>query len=240
MQSVEPTVRQWVTKHTSGFCGVNIWTHQWKWRDSAKCPRCEEPIEDTNHVWLCQGMESPARWTVALATLRVGMALSRTDPLLTKIIISQLTSWQTGSEQEIFPGLPSHYQMTLLHQDRQGWNNFFMGLPSTGWFELQQQHYHRTASLKSGRRWLTSIIRKQWKVAWDIWDYCNSVVHDKDFGTATARMANEWQTKFERNTPKGYHRRTCGPSSKHRSKHSSNDLSTIKQNGYGVYKQLET
>jgi hypothetical protein len=61
LQSVEPTVRRWVTKHTSGFCGVNMWMHRWKWRDSAKCPRCDEPIEDANHVWLCQGVDSDGR-----------------------------------------------------------------------------------------------------------------------------------------------------------------------------------
>jgi hypothetical protein len=165
MKSVEPSVRHWVTKHTSGFCGVNMWMHRWKWRDSAKCPRCDEPIEDANHVWLCQGAKSPAWWTVALASLRVEMALSHTDPLLTTIIISRLTSWQTGSAPEMFPVLPPLYQATLLHQDEQGWNNFFMGLPSIGWVELQQQHFHRTASLKSGQRWLTALIRKQWRVA---------------------------------------------------------------------------
>jgi hypothetical protein len=121
--------------------------------------------------------------------LRVEMALSHTDPVLTNIIISRLTSWQTGSTPETFPVLPPLYQATLLHQDEQGWNNFFMGLPSIGWVELQQQHFHRTASQKSGRRWLTALIRKQWRVAWDIWDYRNSIVHHKDFGTAAARMS---------------------------------------------------
>jgi hypothetical protein len=165
-----------------------MWMQRWKWRDSAQCPPCEEPIKDANHVWLCQGAESPARWKVALAALRVEMALSHTDPLLTNIIISRLTSWQTGSSPETFPALTPLYQATLLHQDQQGWNNFFMGLPSLGWVELQQLHFQCTASRKSGRRWLTAIIRKQWRVAWDIWDYRNSVVHHKDFGTAAARM----------------------------------------------------
>jgi hypothetical protein len=124
------------------------------------------------------------------------MALARTDPILTNIIISRLTSWQSGSVPETFPTLTPLYQTTLQHQDHQGWNNFFMGLPSMGWVDLQQQHFHRTASLKSGRRWLTSIIRKQWRVAWDIWDYRNSVVHDKDFGTAAALMAHSIRTEY--------------------------------------------
>jgi Reverse transcriptase (RNA-dependent DNA polymerase) len=196
MQAVEPTVRRWVTKHTSGFCGVNMWMHRWKWRDSAQCPRCNEPIEDANHVWLCQGADSPARWTVALASLQVEMALSGTDPLLSNIILNRLTSWQSGSNPEIFPALPSLYKDTLLHQDQQGWNNFFMGLPSTGWVDLQQQYFHQTASLKSGRRWLTAIIRKQWRVAWDIWDYRNSVVHDIDCGTEATQMALSICTEY--------------------------------------------
>jgi hypothetical protein len=75
-----------ITKHTSGFCGVNMWMHRWKWQESVKCPLCDEPIEDANHVWLCQGAEIPARWTVALATLRAEMALSHTDLLLARDI----------------------------------------------------------------------------------------------------------------------------------------------------------
>jgi hypothetical protein len=196
LQSVEPSIRRWVTKHTSGFCGVNMWMKRWKWRDSAKCPRCDEPIEDANHVWLCRGAESPARWTVALASLHVEMALSHTDPSLTNIIISRLTSWQSGSPNELFPTLPIQYQDTLQHQDQQGWHNFFMGMPSIGWVALQQQHFLRTASLKSGRRWMTAIIRKQWRVAWDIWDYRNSVVHHKDFGTAAALMVHAVRTEY--------------------------------------------
>jgi Reverse transcriptase (RNA-dependent DNA polymerase) len=196
MQSADPTLRRWVTKHTSGFCGVNMWMHRWKWRDSTQCPRCDEPVEDANHVWLCQGAESPERWTVALASLRVTMAISVTDPNLTNIIISRLTSWQTGTPPEMFPPLTPAYQTTVLHQDHQGWNNFFMGLPSNGWADLQQQYFHRTASLKSGRRWLTAIIRKQWSIAWDIWDYRNSVVHHKDFGTAAAVMKHALRAEY--------------------------------------------
>jgi hypothetical protein len=35
----------------------------------------------------------------------------------------------------------------------------------------------------TGPSWLIMIIRKHWLIAWDIWDYQKSVVHDKDDGT---------------------------------------------------------
>jgi hypothetical protein len=63
----QPHTRRWVTKLSSGYCGVNKWMQRWKKRDSAACPRCQHPIEDTQHVWLCQGMESPKKWEAALA-----------------------------------------------------------------------------------------------------------------------------------------------------------------------------
>jgi hypothetical protein len=54
-----------------------------------------------------------------------------------------------------------------------------MGLPAKGWHQLQADHYTRLGLQHSGKRWLTAFIRKQWAIAWDIWQYRNSIVHDK-------------------------------------------------------------
>jgi hypothetical protein len=102
-----------------------------------------------------------------------------TEPILAKIIISRIQSWRTGSLPETFTTLPTQYLQTLEKQDAQGWQNFFMGLPSTGWHSIQNAHYQRLGLQHSGKRWLTAFIRKQWAIAWDIWQYRNSIVHDK-------------------------------------------------------------
>jgi hypothetical protein len=182
LQSVTAENRRWVTKHSYGYCGVNKWQKRGKKRESAECPRCPHPVEDTQHVWLCQGKESINRWTIAMASLSTELIRLRTEPLLASIIISRLTSWQTNTTQSIFPILPDAYTRTLQHQDDQGWENFFIGLPAKGWPELQHAHYKRLGLKHSGKRWLMVFIRKLWTIAWDIWNYRNDVVHDKTEG----------------------------------------------------------
>jgi hypothetical protein len=56
-----------------------------------------------------------------------------------------------------------------------GWENFFMGLPSNGWASIQNSYFLKLGSKKTGKRWLVAIIRKQWMIAWDIWNYCNGL-----------------------------------------------------------------
>jgi hypothetical protein len=42
LQREQPHTRRWVTKLSSGYCGVNKWMFRWKKRESSKCPRCQE------------------------------------------------------------------------------------------------------------------------------------------------------------------------------------------------------
>jgi Reverse transcriptase (RNA-dependent DNA polymerase) len=173
LQRVQPNMRRWVTKMSSGYCGVNKWMFRWKQWESASCPRCDNPLEDVQHMWLCQGKDSPQHWVTGLQSLQSEMRRLQTDPVLTEIIINRLRSWQRSEEPHVFSDLQTRYTDVLQRQDAQGWHNFWMGLPSKGWQQLQDEHYTRISSSKTGSSWLISTIRKQWLIAWDIWDYRN-------------------------------------------------------------------
>jgi Reverse transcriptase (RNA-dependent DNA polymerase) len=197
----QPHTRRWVTKLASGYCGVNKWMYRWKRRDSQACPRCQDPIEDVQHMWLCQGQESPQKWVAALTSLALEMQQLQTDPVLASMIISRLRTWQVSGEPVNVASLPERYQAVVQSQDAQGWHNFWIGLPSKGWQEIQADHYKRISSPKTGTSWLIAIIRKQWLIAWDIWDYRNQVVHHIDEGTDIQRVATAIRAEYALGAP---------------------------------------
>jgi hypothetical protein len=137
----------------------------------------------------------------ALASLDLELRRLKTNPVLTQIIISRLRTWQRTAEPEVFTNLNENYTSALQHQDAQGWSNFWMGLPSTGWQEIQAIHLARISSQKTGASWLIALIRKQWLIAWDIWDYRNGVVHHNDEGTDAIRIADAIRAEYSRGAP---------------------------------------
>ena len=48
------------------------------------------------------------------------------------------------------------------------------------WSELQQQYYHTQSSRRSGKLWMSKIIRKLWKIAWQLWTHRNQALHDTE------------------------------------------------------------
>jgi hypothetical protein len=197
----QPNMRRWVTKLSSGYCGVNKWMFRWKQRDSEACPQCQHPLEDVQHMWLCQGKESPQHWVTALTTLELELRRLQTDPVVAALIISRLRTWQASADAHAFPELQTKYIAVLQRQDAQGWHNFWMGLPCQGWQQLQDDHYNRISSPKTGSSWLISTIRKQWLIAWDIWDYRNRVVHDSDEGIDAQRISTAIRAEYALGAP---------------------------------------
>lgn len=50
MKLTKPGRRQWITKHATGFCGVNSTLVVWKDKEDPACVRCGQE-ETTVHVW---------------------------------------------------------------------------------------------------------------------------------------------------------------------------------------------
>ena len=51
------------------------------------------------------------------------------------------------------------------------------GFVATEWRQAQQEYYHRISSRRTGKRWVSALIRKLWDVAWDLWDHRNNQIH---------------------------------------------------------------
>jgi ribonuclease HI len=182
--------RRWITKHATGLCGVNACLFKWKQRDDDKCPRCGL-TETSTHVWKCNGMESLTIWTTALANLSDWMLSVHTSPEIITSINTNLLAWVTGST---FPSPRSTYEDA---QDRIGWDHFLEGSLSNNWASTQQHHYISINKLNSGQRWLTELIKKLWKIAWDIWTYRNGIAAEANNRQLTTSLNLQINTALQ-------------------------------------------
>jgi hypothetical protein len=144
------------------------WSH-------SKCPRCDEPTETSVHVLHCTGEGTDAIWEIAIADLRIWLAEQRTNNAMADLICSSLSSWRNGTEQ--MP--PSSHLLGLrkawIEQNDIGWGAAMEGRWSQAWVDIQERHFLRIRKRRSGKRWLTAIIRRMWDISWDLWDHRNAV-----------------------------------------------------------------
>jgi hypothetical protein len=84
--------RVFVSKHTSGMCGVGKFMERWKLRQSSACPMCGEH-KDAPHIWKCKGVGMREIWEKALSLLERWMNSIHTDPDIQHAIIGHLRSW---------------------------------------------------------------------------------------------------------------------------------------------------
>jgi len=170
--------------------------HQWKQRESAKCPRCDDE-EDAKHVWVCQGEGVDAVWSCALQKLHRWMIEQKTLPNLADVICDRLSAWRSNSLPSVevtgFLGLRG----TVEAQDRVGWRALLEGLPVPGWAEVQHRFYLWMGIRKTGERWVVALIHKVWEVAWDLWDHRNRVLHDSDTSLIKQQREQEIMAQFE-------------------------------------------
>jgi hypothetical protein len=177
MQALPRSRRVFISKHVSGMCRVGKFMKRWKEWDSDSCPRCGM-VEDAAYVWQCKGPGTEELWTKALGEIEVLLVKLETDPTITFVIMSYLQSWRTG--EGIVYDAPIYFQQLLHDQQLVGWGRFFEGWLVKDWSILQQRYYSITRSRRTGRRWTIAILEKLWDTAWDLWEHCNGILHDKE------------------------------------------------------------
>jgi hypothetical protein len=66
----------------------------------------------------------------------------------------------------------------LSNQASIGWRRFFEGWLSIEWALAQQAYYSLIKSHRTGKRWVVSLIKKLWDIAWDLWEHRNGILHE--------------------------------------------------------------
>lgn len=58
------------------------------------------------------------------------------------------------------------------------------------WALIQQDYYDLLQSRRSGLRWLSSLIKKLWQVAWDLWEHRNGILHEQENCVSLETLSN--------------------------------------------------
>jgi hypothetical protein len=186
MRNATITRRHWIAKHAAGWCGVGKMMKLWQEWDTSDCPRCGA-FEDAQHVWQCLAPSVTPVWERSLARLKAWMTSSGTMPGMRDAICFYLHSWRLG--QDLLPVQTFSPLFGLRDAiDAQGWQAFFEGCLACDWAAIQHKYYVWIGSRRSGRRWVSMLIRKLWDTAWDLWEHRNGIVHERAVNSVSIRQ----------------------------------------------------
>jgi hypothetical protein len=85
-------------------------------------------------------------------------------------IISQLSQGLRGWRQG---NLPNHLPM-VFDQSQIGWNATLEGILGRHWTDEQNIYHSEVSQATSGKKWAHLVIRKLWRIAWDLWEHRNA------------------------------------------------------------------
>jgi hypothetical protein len=163
----------WVPKWLAGFAPVGKVLQRNKIQDHAECPRCSE-YETTQHVLLCKAPNAQRQWDASIANLATWMSKAMTIPDIQTSILSRLQAFRNQLEALpplhcTWPGL----NPILSDQDQIGWRNFMEGCILHAWAAKQQEYYDWLQKRNTGKRWITTLIKKLWEISWNMWEQRN-------------------------------------------------------------------
>jgi len=144
--------------------------HTWKLQTEDKCPRCQQPAEGKNHISQCQEMAAVKRWETSLQKLDDLRQTEQMEPR-----IQQEWQWNIGQ-----PTPPNNKQSEVAkEQEAVGWDLILEGSASKKWCEQQANHWKAYKSQKSSKCWTTELLKKLMRIAWDMWQHHNKVLHEE-------------------------------------------------------------
>jgi hypothetical protein len=163
----------WIPTWLAGFAPVGKVQHRNKFQDHAECPRCSA-FETTAHVLLCSAPQAQRQWDASLSSLDQWLTQALTLPDLQAAILTRLRAWR---DQDVNPPEPSFHwpgvNNIVLDQDEVGWRAFLEGCVLQAWAAKQQEYYDWLKRRNTGKRWVTTLIKKLWEISWNMWEQRN-------------------------------------------------------------------
>jgi hypothetical protein len=68
----------------------------------------------------------------------------------------------------------------ILDQDAVGWRAFLEGGVLHAWAPKQQEYYNWIKRRNTGKRWITTLIKKLWEISWNMWEQRNEEVNNPE------------------------------------------------------------
>ena len=172
--------RRWLSKWSSGICGVGKWLQRWKDQPHSKCLRCQTNNETVSHVIHCPHIDAAFVWATGVAELREWLDSNDASPGLVDIITCRLNQWRNQSGFTPIPGLNETLQRALTQQDFIGWDNFCFGLVGNAIVDIQKEYLTCRDNYTPVHAWISKMIRKVWDLQKKMWDHRNGYLHASD------------------------------------------------------------
>ena len=147
--------RHFVSKHSTGHCGVGKMMKLWGFRTDDSCPRCKAVEESAPHVILCPHPAASKLWLEQVDSLKNWLKAQKTKGDIITAITRNLKKLRK------IGGLYGHHykdkklRIAITAQNQIGWDQFMLGRISKHWSILQAQHYRDIKSRRTGERWAT-------------------------------------------------------------------------------------
>ena len=190
----ESTIRQrhWISKRAARDCGCNYIRLKRRERTDDNCPFCGG-CETVLHVITCPSPETSQLWETTIRDLQTWMLDNGTDPFITDSLSKGLQAWRCDPVGEPTFGASNSL---LDAQSLIGWNGVLEGCLSREWTNRQSQYFKDQNSRRSGQRWMSILIRRLWKIPWDLWQHRNHKEHMQDHEQMVSRLLQEVQEQI--------------------------------------------
>jgi hypothetical protein len=188
MKSSTLANRIWITKRVANDCGSNAILFQRKQRPNDECPFCKQS-ETVLHVYLCTHEEVQRKWDSEMDKLRIEMQIAQTSPIIIEQLILGLRKWRMGNVSD------SHDLIT--QQNQIGWNAVLEGCLGRFWEGYQDVYIQQQSIQQSSQKWAARLVRRLWKIAWELWQHRNSKEHNDDMTKELARLEREIINEIE-------------------------------------------
>ena len=188
MKAASTMTRLWILKRCARDCGAHAilkWRNE---RDDDHCPFCMQE-ETITHVYKCQHNKVQEVWKQSMKELEQYLQELQTAPHIIGQMLDGLDTWRNQSTTAPPP--------MVIDQNSIGWEGFLEGIIGKHWSE-EQQFYRTTNNLAtSGTKWARLIIRKLWKIAWDLWSNRNNEAHKNDDQNLMTQLLQQVQHEFD-------------------------------------------
>ena len=153
------------------------------------CPRnCGHAKEYTPHILQCK--KGDDTWEKLKKTLVIWGIKNRAEPTLIPALLHDISLWRKGHLPLLPPYLPTQVESAFKKQNNIGWLQALTGILAHEWAETQNINLQYLGDKVTGRRWVSSLIRKLWYIAWDMWNYRNHTLHASDDPTKAAVLTH--------------------------------------------------
>jgi hypothetical protein len=96
----------------------------------------------------------------------------QTDPNITKHLLQGIHMWRNNA--------PLIQEPMIIDQHNIGWNGIMEGVMGKHWAEEQEWYRQQNPEVTSGHKWAQLVIRRLWKITWDLWQHRNEMDHKND------------------------------------------------------------